>query len=56
MIPKNRFEQFDEVKINNQKNGIILEYAFIKEYGTYNYLVDCEEEILTVSEQELKRV
>ncbi len=56
MILKNKFEQFDEVKINNQKNGIILEYAYIKEFNSFNYLVDCEKEILTVSEQELKKV
>ena len=57
MRPKNEFNQFDEVKIvAKNKNGIILEYAYVEANDMYNYLVDCEDEILTLRENELKRV
>ena len=53
----NKFEQFDEVVITGEhKHGIVVDYAHIKEFNTYNYLVDCENEILTYAEHELKKV
>ncbi len=55
MKSKNLFSQFDEVQILSQnKYGIILDYAYIKKDDTYNYLVDCEEEVITCSENELR--
>jgi len=57
MRPKNEFNQFDEVKIvAKNKNGIILEYAYVEANDMYNYLVDCEDEILTLRENELRKV
>lgn len=57
MTPKNRFNQFDEVNIiGKNKNGIIVDYAYVKYFDSYNYLVDCEDEIITVSENKLRNV
>lgn len=57
MKPKNQFNQYDEVIIlSSNKHGIVLDYAWSYHEDMYNYLVDCEEEILTCRENELKKV
>jgi hypothetical protein len=53
MIPKNQFEQYDEVIVNG-KNGIVLDFVYIQRLDTYNYCVDCEEEIIVCEESELE--
>lgn len=54
MKPKPIFQQFDEVRIvSHNKNGVVLDYAYSYHEDMYNYLIDCEDDILTCRETEL---
>ena len=57
MKPQQIFNQYDEVIIiSKNKHGIVLDYAYCYHEDMYNYLIDCENEILTCRENDLRKV